>query len=112
MKNSELIILIKLTINCLELNNDDNLGINERNYIKNYLKTDKNKKLEQINSYIELIKFSKKNQMNLKKAKSYYCFLQYILKFQKRYHQKKSKNEVIYQGFKGLIILKRLLKEY
>jgi hypothetical protein len=112
MKNRELFILLTLTINCLDINTKKDIKINESKFIENYLKTDKNKKLEQIKNYIELIKFSKKNQINIKKAKSYYCFLQYLLKFQKYYQQKKSKNEVFYLAFKGLVILERLLNEY
>jgi len=111
MKNIELIILLELTINCLDMNEKNDKKLNEINSLKNYLTTNKNKKLEQIENYIELIKFSKKNKINLKKAKYYYCFLQYLFKFQKYYQQKKSKNEIFYLAFKGLIILKTLLNK-
>jgi hypothetical protein len=111
MKNTELFILLKLTINCLDTNEKSNRKLTEINSFKDYLTTDKNKKLEQIENYIELIKFSKKNKINLKKAKYYYCFLQYLFKFQKYYIKKKSKNEISYLAFKGLIILKQLLNK-
>ena len=60
----------------------------------------------------ECINFLKNEILTLEKAKHYYSFLQYLAKFQASYKFKKSKNEIFYLSFKGLVILKKLLTEY
>lgn len=111
MNNIELLGLVELTINCLDKTKTREI-VDKKHFIESYLKQDKTKKLKQIENYLNCINFLKNEILTLEKAKHYYSFLQYLAKFQASYKFKKSKNEIFYLSFKGLVILKKLLIEY